>query len=54
MKAQHYEDFSIILRYFNVRDLSIQKITQACKRAGDDFLNVSMEEVRNIFSILNF
>lgn len=45
MKAEHYEDFTVILHYFNVRDLTIQKIIQACKRVGDDFLDVSMKEV---------
>lgn len=53
MKAEHYEDFTLVTQYFNVRDLTIQKFVQSCKRIGDDFLEVSLSEVRlHLFELM--
>uniref|UniRef100_A0A336MQL3 CSON005496 protein n=1 Tax=Culicoides sonorensis TaxID=179676 RepID=A0A336MQL3_CULSO len=47
MKAEHFEDFAIVTQYFNVRDLSIQKFVQSCKRISDDFLEVPLSEMND-------
>lgn len=49
MKAEHYEDFALIIQYFNIRDLAAQKFVQSCKRIGDDFLEISLSDVSFVF-----
>jgi len=53
MKGEHYEDFTTVLRYFNLKDLAVQRALQAYKSTGDDLMKIDVksmtEEERDAF-----
>lgn len=49
MKAEHYEDFTMVLQYFNLKDLAVQKSILAYRAAGEALLKIDIKDVSKNF-----
>lgn len=49
MKGEHYEDFTMVLQYFNLKDIAVQKALQIYRKTGEALLQVDVKDVWLIF-----